>query len=78
MADACTLIIGELDGVGKRDRGGVRMLKKIYQELVEIKKELQAIRSDLKFPDKKIKLDGKAILQAGRKATHDIDARFQE
>ena len=41
------------------------MLKKIYEELVLIRKELQVIRSDLES-EMKITIDSKAVSQATR------------
>lgn len=46
------------------------MLKKIYQELVEIRKELQAIRSSKESPEK-IKVDGKEFSKVVEKSTRD-------
>lgn len=43
------------------------MLKKIYQELVAIRKELQAIRSGLKFFEK-----GSHITQTKEKVTVEV------
>ncbi len=46
------------------------MLRKIYQELVEIRKELQAIRSSKESPEK-IKVDGKEFSKVVEKSTRD-------
>lgn len=56
--------------------GGERgMLKKIYQELVTIRKELQAIRSRLEFFSK-IEIDGKVIPKVVRKSICDNKTEF--
>ena len=54
------------------------MMKKIYQELVAIRKELQAIRSDLEFLDKSFHVDKDAMACLVQKANRDIAARYQE
>lgn len=46
------------------------MLKKILQELVQIRKELQAIRSSVEF-NSEITIDEKTISQAVRKSICD-------
>lgn len=55
------------------------MLKKIYQELVSIRKELQAIRSDLELPKKDVV--GAAISDGVQKAVQsairDTDAKAE-
>ena len=45
--------------------GGVKVLRKIYQELVLIRKELQAIRRGKEFCSA-ISFDGKNLLEAMR------------
>lgn len=50
------------------------MLKKILQELVLIRKELQAIRSSKEF-NSKIDVCGKSISQAVQKSICDISLR---
>lgn len=47
------------------------MLKKIYTELVLIRKELQAIRSSMES-NSDITLNGRAICQAARKSIRGI------
>lgn len=54
--------------------GGVKVLKKILQELVLIRKELQAIRSSKEF-NSKIDICGKAISQSVQKSICDISLR---
>lgn len=51
------------------------MLKKILQELVLIRKELQAIRSSMESC-LKISIDQRTIAQAVRKATSDNDEEW--
>ncbi len=51
------------------------MLRKIYIELVLIRKELQAIRSSMEF-NSNITFDGKAISQAVRKSSCDNETGF--
>lgn len=55
------------------------MLRKIYHELVLIRKELQAIRSS---KESKVTVtadvDGKEMAKIVRTAIHDRDARLQE
>lgn len=53
------------------------MLKKIYQELVTIREELQAIRSSLEFLNKGLYLDKDTMARLVRKANRDINARYQ-
>lgn len=52
------------------------MLKKIYQELVMIRKELQAIRSSKEFKSE-FSMDGNELIRTVRKATRDKHARYQ-
>lgn len=47
-----------------------KMLKKIYGELILIRKELQAIRNNMESVSK-IELDRKAIAQAVQKSSYD-------
>lgn len=47
--------------MGKEGGGDVKMLRKIYQELVTIRKELQAIRSSKEPYRKKVTLDGELV-----------------
>lgn len=51
------------------------MLKKIFQELVLIRKELQAIRSSLEF---NLQIDSKEFSQLVRKAIRDNDEGFDK
>ena len=53
------------------------MLKKIYIELVAIRKELQAIKFSLEPHEKQFSVDRDAICQAVQKSTHDTHARYQ-
>ena len=46
------------------------MLKKICQELVLIRKELQDIKNNMEF-NSKIKIDEKSISRAARKSSYD-------
>lgn len=46
------------------------MLKKIYQELVAIRKELQAIRRSMEF-NPNVKISCRSIGKAVRKSIHD-------
>lgn len=53
------------------------MLKKIYTELVLIRKELQAIRDSMEFGTN-ITLDERVISQVARKASCDNETKFHE
>lgn len=53
------------------------MLKKIYTELVLIRKELQAIRDSMEFGPN-ITLDERVISQVARKASCDNETKFHE
>lgn len=50
------------------------MLKKIYEELVAIRKELQTIRSSL---EPRFEIDSRSLTEAVQKAIRDTDAKYQ-
>lgn len=62
---------------GKRRIGGGKMLKKIYTELVLIRKELQAIRSSMEF-NAKITIDSRHIAESIRQIQARKDRRVEK
>lgn len=50
------------------------MLKKIYEELVAIRKELQAIRSSL---EPRFEINSRSFTEAVQKAIRDTDAKYR-